>query len=453
MTGGTAEKTYQNRLRDLLRKYDIPGVSVAILADGDVRCSVAGVTNIDTQEPVSNETIFLIGSITKLFTTTLIMQFVETGVVHLDEPVKTYLPDLALSDQNSTNEITVRDLLTHQSGITGDYLYDPGSGNDAIERYVRSLASLPMLHPPRELFSYSNSAFILAGSLVERLTGQSWHEAVRDRLIDPLGMKSVLTLPTNDKRLSVAVAHQRSPERKRGFRVGEMWPEFHAGAPAGFTPYATASDVVAFAKLHLDGGRTSAGHSLLSESSVALMQKPQVASVPSGAFDLAGWGLGWALHQYGTEPVIGHNGGTSAVLRVLPEKSFAIAVLTNVSGGLRLAHEIIWEIVGERFGLDVAHYPAAQPGQDATKLQALEGVYWHLDNRAAIQVDGDRLLLTTGTNRDPAGEDVVLHPIGTGTYLGEFKERGVAKVSFLEPDSLGRPAYLHIGLRAYRRDT
>jgi CubicO group peptidase (beta-lactamase class C family) len=449
MLAKTVTTDYQPRLHELLGKYDVPGASVAILADGRVYEFSAGVANIDTQTPVTADTIFPIGSITKVFTTTLIMQLVDAGAVALDELVKTYLPELELADPASTDEITVRDLLTHTSGIAGDYIFDPGEGPDAVERYVRSLATLPILHPPRRLFSYSNSAFILAGYLIECLTGQSWHYAVRGRLLDPLKLRSMVTLPGNAGGRPVASPHTRSGKHGKGLKVGEMWSEFHAGAPAGFTPYAPPSDVVTFAALHLNGGRAGNGDSLLSESGVELMQQPQVTSLPSGAFDAAGWGHGWALHRYGTEPVIGHNGGTSAMLRVLPGQAFAVAVLTNVSGGLRLGQEIISEIVGDRLGLPVPSAPASHAAIDIADLRLYEGTFRHLDYSVVIRAIDGHLEITAG-NRGTE-EPIPLQPLAPGAFMANFPERGMARVGFLQPDSNGHPAYFHMGLRAYAR--
>jgi hypothetical protein len=176
------------------------------------------------------------------------------------------------------------------------------------------------------------------------------------------------------------------------------------------------------------------------------MQQPQVTSLPSGAFDATGWGLGWALHRYGTEPVIGHNGGTSAMLRVLPGKAFAIAVLTNVSGGIRLGQELITEVVQDRFGLQVPSSPATSSAGDAD-LKLFEGAYRHLDYSATIQAVDGHLRLTAG-----AAEEVIpLQPLAPGAFIANFPERGIARVSFVEPDSSGRPGYFHMGLRAYAR--
>lgn len=436
------------RLDELLARHHIPGVSVAILDQNQVDRYVAGVTNVNTGIPVSKDTIFLIGSITKVLTTTLVMQLVDRGDIDLDQPVRHYLPEFALANPDSTEHVTVRHLLTHTSGIAGDFLQDFGRGDDAITRYVAGLESLPILHGVGEHFSYSNSGFMVAGKLIEELTGQSWHDVLKSQLLEPLGMRSTATLPEDALRYSVAVAHRRTSE---SFEVGEMWREFHAGAPAGFTPYATPADLLAFAKFHLDGGIASDGTRVLSEASVSLMQEPQVQTIPSGPFDVSGWGLGWILNRYGSEPVMGHNGGSSASLRVLPERQFAIAVLTNASGGVNLGREIISEIVHEKFGLAISDGPDSFPQNTSSSLANYAGTYQHIGYSATIEYNNGRLEMVTGARGSQPEERVPLQEINSSTFCGNFRDRGNAKISFLEVDANGQPGYLHTGLRAYRR--
>ena len=139
------------------------------------------------------------------------------------------------------------------------------------------------------------------------------------------------------------------------------------------------------------------------------------------------------------------------MLRVLPGRSFAVAVLTNVSGGLRLAQELIAEIVRDRFGLLVPSSPASQLAVDIADLRLHEGTFQHLDYSATIQAIDGHLELTMDSGSRRAGDAVTLQPLDSGAYIGNFPERGMARVSFLEPDGSGQPAYFHMGLRAYAR--
>lgn len=436
------------RLAGLLERFGIPGASLAVWLDGEEYVAASGMANLAAGIEATIDTLFLIGSNTKLYTTSLIMQLIERGEVELDAPVRAYVPGLQLSDPEATAAVTVRHLLTHTSGITGDYFPDCGRGDDAVERCVASLAGVEMLHPPGAMFSYCNSGFILAGRLVECVTGQTWDAALRERLLTPLGSTSFATLPEEALLHRVAVGHAPDPETGE-LRPGRMWPEVRSGGPAGFTPFATASELLLFARMHLGGGVTASGQRLLSTDSVSSMQRQQVDTTHSGGFDSDGWGLGWARYRYSDdERVIGHNGGASALLRVLPERNFAIASLTNAGGGNVPGHHIIHAIVDELFGLRIPTAP--QPAQSNLDLAQYEAVYRHHTTRHQVTA-ADRELMVNITGRDTS--PVVLRPIDADIFSSHTQHSDVPmKVAFLRSNTSGRPTMLHIGGRACVRD-
>jgi CubicO group peptidase (beta-lactamase class C family) len=432
------------RLDELLQHYRIPGVALGILHDGEVYSTARGMANQRAGIEATPDSVFLIGSITKVFTTTLIMQLVERGEVELDTPVNTYVPELQLSDAGATQTVTVRHLLTHTSGITGDYFPDFGRGDDAVAQLVASLGTVDMLYQPGAMFSYCNSGFILAGRLIERVTGQTWDHVLRERLLDPLGLDTFCTLPEEALLHRVGVGHVPDPASGE-LRPGQMWPEVRSGGPAGFTPFATVSDLLTFAQLHLDGGVTQAGERILSEESVAAMQVQHVESNPSGALEGDGWGMGWARYRYSdNEPVIGHNGGAAALLRILPERNFAVASLTNAPMGMLVGHQIIDALVASLFGIRIPSAPAPQP--DPGILGRYIGDYIHHDTRHSVSVDGDNLLVeTTGVSTATSR----LEPFDGDTFLAHTPGSDVPyRAAFLNMDAGGRPAYFHIGGRA-----
>lgn len=434
------------RLKELLERYNIPGVSLAVWNDGEEYRTAAGLANATAGIEATTDALFLIGSNTKVYTTSLIMQLVERGDVELDEPVKKYVPELELSDPEATETVTVRHLLTHTSGITGDYFPDCGRGDDAVALCVAGLAEVPMLYQPGSMFSYCNSGFILCGRLIERVTGQRWDDVIRSQLLEPIGSHGFATLPEEALLWRVGVGHVPDPETGKQ-QPGHMWPEVRSGGPAGFTPFATASDLVLFARLHLDGGSATTGATVLSPESVAAMQQQEVYSTPSGSFDSDGWGLGWARFQYSDgERVIGHNGGSSAILRVLPERNFAVASLTNASNGALVGHHIIDAIVDELFSLRIPTAP--EPSTSPVELSTYEGVYQHLDMKSTVSVVDGELTVTTSRYQ---GVPVILEPIGSDRFIGKQAGLDVSpQVSFIgaggEP-----PAYLHTGGRAWSR--
>ena len=142
----------------VMDRKGIPGVAVGILHGGETATAGFGVTSVDHPLPVTDETLFQIGSITKTFTATAIMRLVESGELDMDATVRTYLPDFKMSDETAASQVTVRHLLTHVSGWAGDYFDDTGSGDDALAKYVANMADLEQLAPLGAVWSYNNLA-------------------------------------------------------------------------------------------------------------------------------------------------------------------------------------------------------------------------------------------------------------------------------------------------------
>src|SRR5262249_38928713 len=145
--------------------------------------------SIETEQPVRPDTLFQIGSISKVYTATLIMQLVDVGKLALDEPIITYLPDLKLADTAARQTITLRHLLSHTSGLFGDYFDDFGHGDDALTRAVATFDTLRQQFAPGALWTYCNSGFGLAGAIIERVIGQPFETAMRERIFKPLGLE------------------------------------------------------------------------------------------------------------------------------------------------------------------------------------------------------------------------------------------------------------------------
>jgi CubicO group peptidase (beta-lactamase class C family) len=166
-----------------------------------------GVTSVENPLEVTSDTLFQIGSTTKTLTGTAIMALVERGMLDLDEPVRTYLPNLRLSDEEVASRVTSRHLLTHVGGWVGDVFEDTGGGDDALEKVVERLADAPQLTPLGEVYSYNNSAFYLAGRVVEVLSGKTFETAARELVLDPLGMDESFFFPGEVMTRRFAVGH------------------------------------------------------------------------------------------------------------------------------------------------------------------------------------------------------------------------------------------------------
>src|SRR5262245_2607768 len=277
-------------LGELIAKYDVPGAQVAVLAGGEIHDEAAGVLSLHTRVEATTDSVFKIGSITKIWTATLIQQLVTDGGLDLDRPVRDHVPGFRLSDPAATDALTARHLLTHTGGIDGNHLTDTGRNDDAIEKFVATLAGAEHLLPPGALFSYSNSGYVVLGRLVEVLRGKPFHDVLRERLVTPLGLSTVAT--TTDEAIlhRAAVGHVGSDGE---LAPTKSWAVRYFSTPSGSHLAMSARDLLAFVRLHL------------TDHTLAALRDPQLDSAPDFGGGILRWGLGWMLYGDG---VVGHTG-------------------------------------------------------------------------------------------------------------------------------------------------
>src|SRR5438045_5262265 len=171
-----------------MSRYHVPGVAIGMLQAGDEGDAAYGVTSLEHPLPVDADTLFQIASITKTMTATVVMRLVERGALDLDAPIRRYLPEFNLRDDDVAKRATLRHFVTHTGGWLGDCFADFGRGDDALARYVAAMAELEQLTPLGEIWHYSNSSFAVLGRLIEVVTGQTYEAAVRELLFITLGM-------------------------------------------------------------------------------------------------------------------------------------------------------------------------------------------------------------------------------------------------------------------------
>ncbi len=359
---------WERRLETLAARHHVPGAALGILRlrpdrEDELVVAATGVLATATGVETTADSVFQIGSITKVFTATLLLQLVDEGKVELDAPVQRVLPELRLRDADVAERLTLRHLLTHTSGIDGDVFTDTGRGDDCLERYVEVLAEAAQNHPLGATWSYCNSGFSLAGRVVEKLTGGTWDAALRTRLLEPLGLRHTGTLPEEALLHRAAMGHLSEGG-------GEPEPASQWGLPRSVGPAgmitASAADVLAFARLHLTGGLAPDGTRLLSEEGAAAMASLQ-AELPDRHTLGDSWGLGWIRYGWDGRRLIGHDGNTigqSAFLRLLPEEGLAVMLLTNGGNTRDLYEELYRELFAELAGVELPA-PFAPPSEPA----------------------------------------------------------------------------------------
>jgi len=385
MSVAIASTSLQQRLDQLREQHGVPGASLAVLRDDEISSVASGLLNLDTGVEATTESLFQIGSITKVWTTTVVMQLVDEGLVELDAPVRRYLPELRVADACVAEAVTIRHLLTHSSGIDGDNFADTGRGDDALEKYVASCAELLQVHPLGGTMSYCNTGFSLLGRVIEVATGEVWDSAMRTRLFEPMQLTHTATLPEDVLRFRAAIGHI-DPSGK-GLQTAPMWGLPRTAGPAGGI-CSTATDVAQFARLHLAGGALG-DTQVVSEASVRAMQVPQV-EVPSGGDGISSrhWGLGWSLFGWNGRTVLGHDGGTigqSAFLRAVPDAGVAVVLLTNGGNTLALFRDVFGELLHDLAGVDLPAELAPPETPLPVDPSAYVGVYER--QGASIRVD------------------------------------------------------------------
>lgn len=303
------------------------------------------------------------------------------------------LPGFRVADPEVSRRVTLRHLLCHTSGINGDFFHDTGRGDDCLARYVQACGDLAQSHPLGGTFSYCNSGFVILGRIIEHLTGMVWDAALTEQLTAPLGLTHTWTLPEDVLRFRAAMGHVTGAAGQEP-QPAAAWYEMRSIGPAGLV-CASAADVVAFARLHLEDGCATDGTRVLAAASVAEMQRPQVA-VPNPHAMADHWGLGWALSDWGGRRVFGHDGdsiGQSAFLRAVPDAGVAVALLTNSDRTGAFYREVYTELLA---GLcDLALPAPLEPPADPPRIDLHRhvGVYERVGMRLEATVRDSKLMV------------------------------------------------------------
>jgi CubicO group peptidase (beta-lactamase class C family) len=330
-----------------LETFNIPGAAVGIVVDGKIILNKGyGVREQEKGLPVTDETLFAIGSCTKAFTTFLLGQLVDEGLMAWDDPVIKYIPEFRLQDTHATHHVTVRDLVTHRSGLPRhDLLWfnSPCSRSELMTR----LQHLELSKDLREKYQYNNLMYMTAGIVIERVTGMPWEESVKQRIFAPLGMErsncSIEEMQKSDN-FSFPYTEKNGQTLKVPFRnLGNV-------APAGGIN-ASMSDMTKWLQAQL------LGCPVVKKETLREMQTIQIAdgAFPTESSYNLGYGLGWMIGVHKGHYSVRHGGGIDGFISdvvMLPQKGIGVAVLSNSSsaGGffvISVVNTIIDQLLGD----------------------------------------------------------------------------------------------------------
>lgn len=324
-------------VRETLAYWEIPGASVAIVRDDEIAsCAGYGVRNLHTGDAVTPDTLFAIASITKSFTTCALAMLVEEGKLEWDDPVRKHLEWFRLSDPLADANVTVRDLVTHRTGLSRhDMLWYKSPWSR--EEIVRKCGLVALTKPFRSHYQYNNNMFVAAGLVLQAAAGKPWEELIRERIFLPLGMRTA----DCTSRIAVQAEDHATPHRKRGDQplTPIPWLVFDSEGPGG-TINASAREMAAWLRFQLGNGVID-GRRLVAEEHLLETRTPQtvIRAEPAekAVLELSEtgqqtYGMGWTLWDYRGHTLHSHGGaidGFRSTLALVPRHGLGIVVLVN----------------------------------------------------------------------------------------------------------------------------
>lgn len=391
-----------DQVKEQMAELNVPGVAVGVLDGEREHIATFGITNIENPLPITEDTLFQIGSTTKTFTATAVMRLVEAGKLDLDEPVRTYLPALRLADPDVAERVTLRHLLSHSGGWSGDFFIETGNGRDAIRRAVARMHTLPQITPLGSIWHYNNAGFYIAGRIIEVVTGKPYEKAVRELLLDPLGMK--MSFFTADEVITYRVATGHNNPHEDGeykVRVARPWALPRNAAPVG-NIISTVRDQLRYARFHMGEGTTQDGTRILSPESMRLMQTPFIEATNGEEF-----GIGWFLRDLNGTWQLRHGGATNGQMSafvLVPSRHWAITILTNADLG-RALHTRITNWALEHF---IGYTPPKDDPIETSpeELQPYVGRYGDQMVDLHLYLEGGKLILQPEVKQGLPGQEM-----------------------------------------------
>jgi CubicO group peptidase (beta-lactamase class C family) len=408
-------------LREHASKHSVPGAAVGVLRDGATMTAYHGVADASTGELVTSETRFPVGSLTKPMVATVLAQLAEAGHVSLDDSAATHVPEL--HGAGWAERATLRDLLANRSRLPLSYEMEFSfSAFDDDDRALSRLAAKAALGeqtPP--FWSYTNAGWCLLGRAIETATELAWEDAMQVNLFATTDMNETTfaTKPAAEPRAS---GHEVTAE---GPIPAEPWVS-RAYGPAGTSVLSTVTDMLRFARLHLED---SSLHPL----------RASHADIRIHAW-LDAWCLGWARFDWNGGPVWGWDGlieGQRTVLRLMPEHRGAVVLMTNSGTGRAMYRSLFEDLMKPLFGINM---PALQlepsPGA-AGDLSRFSGVYAWPDRRWEVTATDNGLIMD-----GPRGT-IEAFPIDGCSFLVDIDDPDNPAVTFGAFDASGRPGVLY----------
>lgn len=336
-------KNFDSFVGEVLKKFDVPGVAIAVVSSDQILLTKGyGIKSLDTKEPVDEFTLFPIASNSKAFTGAALGLLVDEGKIRWDDKVIQHLPWFKLGDPYVTAELTIEDLLVHRSGIApyaGDLLQFPPTTYTRRELAER-LQFLPLTKSFRSTYAYDNVLYLVAGLVIQEVSGLEWETFIKERIFRPVGMEqSVSKFSQFQNKPNIALSHAPVDGR-----VQRLYSFFDQGLgdisnPAGGIA-SNVNDMAKWVQLHLDSGLNAAGQPVLTKKTTTALWKgvtpmndiKEPEWTAPAQRDLSSYGLGFRIYTYRGLKAVTHGGkldGYVSYVKFLPDLDIGIVILSN----------------------------------------------------------------------------------------------------------------------------
>lgn len=336
------EQKLDELIQNTLKTFDVPGISVGVVKDGKVIYSKGfGVRSLTTNQKMTDETLVGIASNSKGFTATALAMLADEGKLKFDDKVSKYIPEFQMNDAYVSQEITIKDLITHRAGLglgQGDLMFFPEGGPLTVNDIIHNVRYLKPDHSFRTTLEYNNVMFIVAGEVIHRVSGLSWAEFIEQRILKPVGMSASYGSYSRAKAANVSnIIDAHAPVDGKAVAVPHDWNE--TGNAAGGI-ISNIKDMSTWAEFLMNGFTTKAGKKLVTDKNIQQLWNLQISTpVPlKNAYDsnFGGYGLGWFLTDVKGHKQVYHTGGligTVTQFTLIPDMKLGIIVLTNQQSG------------------------------------------------------------------------------------------------------------------------
>ncbi|HEX2974393.1 MAG TPA: serine hydrolase domain-containing protein [Bacteroidales bacterium] len=412
----------QHYLKQLIKETGTIGVAVTVIdSDNVVYSEGFGYADLKAGKVVTDSTTFMIGSTSKLFTATAVMQLVEQGRICLDSPITAYLPEFKVKSRFNARQINIRDLLTHESGLPSDILNGQmigdirGDGADTMYRTVASICENEYVaNSPRTVFSYSNIGFSLLGTIIERVSKRSYAEYIQDSIFQKLGMKHS-AVGFDDKKVKATFSRGYIGEKEEN-------PLYIRDIPAG-SIVSSVADFPLFVRMLFCGGTFNNAH-ILNENTLQQMWTPQNSDIPLDFYPI---GLCyWLLNQtFIAERIISHEGTIPpfyTIFAALPDSRLGIVLTVNSEQGSvvpeKAGYKILEHFYQTKTGEKISEpkFPAMKTKKiSAKRLNQIAGFYQTREGTVKMQIKEDNLQFFL------SGMPVRLLPLSDSTFLIQYR--------------------------------